>query len=300
MISILKNRKIQLVAFIVIAGLVIGGFTLFGGGGGTEEGKAKGTIKIGHNNWAENIAVSNMWKTLLEEQGYRVEMLQTEKAPLWTGVANGSVDIIPEIWLPNTDKPFYDKYKDKLELNDTWYKGTYLGLAVPTYMKDINTIEDLEKNKDLFTRQGKPSIVGIDSGASLMRMTEEVIEEYGLNYHLIESSESAMLGELQTAYRKEEPIVVTLWNPHWVFSKYDLKYLKDSKKVYGEEEEIYFATREGFKDDFGEVVQWMNNWEMDDDSLGSLMEKIEETGDPEKGAREWIEENQQLVDEWIK
>ena len=47
-------------------------------------------------------------------------------------------------------------------------------------------------------------------------------------------------------------------------------------------------------------VEWMNKWKMDDDSLGSLMATIKEADDAESGAKQWIEENQELVSEWTE
>lgn len=255
----------------------------------------KGKLRFGINNWAENVAVSNMWKVLLEREGYEIELNTLEKSPVWTGIAQGDLDIAPEVWLPITDEPLYEEYKDDVELKEIWYEETGLGLAVPSYM-DINSLEELNDNKSKFDSK----IVGIDAGASLMGLTRDAIEEYGLDYELIESSETAMLSELQNAYENEEPIVVTLWNPHWVFSEYDLKYLEDPKKVYGEADDIYFMTRKGFEDEYPEVVKWLNNWKMDDDSLGELMAIGQELDDPVEAAKQWIEENRDLVDEWMQ
>lgn len=276
-------------------------------GGGSEDGtdengegtdravEDKGSLRFGINNWAENVAVSNMWKVLLEEEGYEVELSTLEKAPVWTGIAQGDLDISPEVWLPITDAPMYEEYEEDIVIHEAWYEGTVLGLAVPSYV-DVDSLEELNDHKDLFDGR----IVGIDAGASLMGLTKDAIEEYELEYALIESSETAMLSELEKAYENEEPILVTLWSPHWVFAEYDLKYLEDPKTVFGEADDIYFMTRTGFEDDYPEIVQWMNNWDMDDDSLGSLMGLGEELGDPLEAAKQWIEENRELVDEWMQ
>lgn len=263
-----------------------------GGNGGGEEK----SVVIGLNNWAENVAVSNMWKILLEEKGYEVELKAMEKAPVWLGITRDELDIAPEVWLPNTDKPLMEKYEEDLDMHEIWYENTGLGLVVPSYMEDINSIEELNARKDEFGGR----IVGIDPGASLTAMTETAIEEYGLELDLVTSSGPAMMAELSKAYKDKEPIVVTLWNPHWAFSEYDLKYLEDPKKVYGEADDIYYMTRKGFEEDHPEVVTWMNNWEMDDESLGSLMAVIKEAGEPEEGAKTWIEDNRDMVDEWLK
>lgn len=292
------SRGKQVAIFVVIAALLVGGIYLWGGKEGLESGK--GTIKIGHNNYVENIAVSHLWKQILEEKGYRVELTQTEKAPLWTGVAGGNMDMAVEVWLPHTDAPYYDQYKDRVELHEPWYKGTALGLVVPKYMKDVETISDLNRYKDQFKRGDKPSIVGIDPGASLMRLTEKAIQSYDLDYKLIESSEPAMLSELDSAYKKKEPVVVTLWNPHWVFNKYDLKYLKDTKKVYGEPDTIYYVTRKGFKKDQPEVVRWMDNWHMDDETLGALLKNMEDADHPEQAIKQWMDDHRELIEEWTK
>ena len=82
----------------------------------------------------ENIATANMWKVLLEEKGYKVELMYLESRNL-TGVARGDVDANLEVWLPVTDKPLNDRYKDDIVLKSKWYEGTGLGLVVPSYMK---------------------------------------------------------------------------------------------------------------------------------------------------------------------
>ncbi|MGI6126651.1 MAG: glycine betaine ABC transporter substrate-binding protein [Planifilum sp.] len=288
----------QFVIFLIIAALVLG--IDFWGGMGGQPVEQKGEIKVAHNNYVENIAVSHLWKQILEEKGYRVELVQTEKAPLWAGVAEGSADMILEVWLPHTDKPYYDKYKDRVELHEPWYEGTALGLVVPKYVKEVETISDLNRHKDLFRRGDKPAIVGIDSGASLMLLTEKAIRSYQLDYQLIESSEPVMLSELKSAYEKKEPVVVTLWNPHWVFNEYDLKYLKDPEKVYGEPDTIYYVTRKGFKREYPEIVTWLNRWEMDDETLGELIKNMEEVDSPEQAVEQWLENHRDRVNEWLE
>ncbi len=292
------SRGKQVAIFVVIAALLVGGIYLWSGKEGQESGK--GTIKIPHNNYVDNIASSYLWKHILEEKGYQVELTQTEKAPAWASVASGDMDMLVDVWLPHTDKPYYNKYRDRVERHESWYKGTELGLVVPKYMKDVETIADLNQYQDEFKRGGKPSIVGIDPGASQMKLTESAIKSYGLDYKLIESSEPAMLTELDNAYKKKEAVVVTLWNPHWAFNKYDLKYLKDTKKLFGDPDSIYYVTRKGFEKDHPEVVKWMNNWHMDDEAVGSLMKKMEDTDNPEKAVKDWVDDHRELVEEWTK
>ncbi|MGD6968017.1 glycine betaine ABC transporter substrate-binding protein [Rossellomorea vietnamensis] len=278
---------------LLVSGIVLTGCNNGDDGNGGAQDKS---VVIGLNNWAENVAVSNMWKVLLEEKNYEVELKSMEKAPVWLGITRDELDIAPEVWLPHTDKPLMDKYEENLDMHEIWYENTGLGLVVPSYMEDISSMEELNERKEEFGGR----IVGIDPGASLTSMTQDAIEEYGLEFDLVTSSGPAMMAELSKAYKDKEPIVVTLWNPHWAFSGYDLKYLEDPKKVYGDPDDIYYMTRKGFEEDHPEVIKWMNNWQMDDETLGSLMATVKETGDPAEGAKAWIDENRDLVDQWLK
>ncbi|WP_246206642.1 glycine betaine ABC transporter substrate-binding protein [Virgibacillus ihumii] len=260
-----------------------------------QEEKDKGTIHIGLQNWAETIAIANMWKIVLEDKGYDVKLTSVTKGALYSGLADGSIDVNLEVWLPHTDKPYVDRYKDEIVKHDRWYKNTRLGLAVPEYV-EIDSIAELNANKEMFN--GK--IIGIEPGASLMKLSENVVNEYNLDYDLIESSGPSMTAQLKKKYDEKEPIVVTLWNPHWAFAVWDLKYLDDPKNVYGEADNVYWFSRKGFEGEFPEVTKYLNQWDMSHEQLSSLMNVIRQTDNqPKKGAAKWIENHQKLVKKWV-
>ncbi|WP_080871969.1 glycine betaine ABC transporter substrate-binding protein [Oceanobacillus timonensis] len=258
----------------------------------------KDTITIGQINWPENIAVTNLWKAILEDEGYDVELMLIEMGPQLAALAEGDLDVAPEIWLPVQDKNYYEEYKDEAHFfEEPWYDNGKVGLAVPAHMDDINSIEDLNENKDTF--DGK--ITGFEPGAGTMLTTDDVIQEYDLDYNLVESSEAAMITSVRNAAENQEPIVAPLWKPHFIFSEVDLKFLEDPNKTYGEVEEIFMATREGFNEDFKEVNNWMETFQLNDEQLGELMVYVKENEDnPIEGAEKWVEENQDVINEWME
>ncbi|GAB6138282.1 glycine betaine ABC transporter substrate-binding protein [Halanaerobaculum tunisiense] len=288
---------------LVLVILLISSILLLVGCGGTKKNNAKsktdkGTIKIGMNNWAENIAICNMWKILLEEQGYDVEIFNGRKAPIWAGLEEGSIDFYLDVWLPKIDAPYWKKYKDDLKKYGPWFKNTGMGLVVPEYV-DVDTIEELKNNKGKFMKSGEPTIVGADAGASVMRMTKDAIKEYDLDYELMASSGPAMTSALKRAYQKKEPIVVTLWNPHWVFAEFDLKYLKDPNHIYGKSEDAFVVANNDSAKQYPEVIKSLKKWKMDDQSLGELMSVINKSDDAQQGVQEWVDNNRELVNQWL-
>ncbi|WP_077306259.1 glycine betaine ABC transporter substrate-binding protein [Terribacillus halophilus] len=256
-----------------------------------------GEITIGQVNWAENVAITNMWKVILEDEGYDVKLNNLNMGVTMKALKGGDLDASLEIWLPVQDANYLKQYKDSVNFSDaTWYDNAKVGLVVPSYVEDVNSIEDLNEHKELFNGE----IVGFDPGAGTMEVTEQLLKDYDLNYELLKSSESAMLAEIKKAVKDKEPIVAPLWSPHWIFSKYDLKFLEDPQNTYGGVEKIHHATRQGFEEDYPKVSQWFKNWKMNDQQIGELIEYVEGANTPIEGAEKWVEENQDLVNEWVK
>lgn len=142
-------------------------------------------------------------------------------------------------------------------------------------------------------------IIGIDPGAGIMTATQKAIEDYGLSdWNLVEGSGAAMTATLDKAIKKEEPIVITGWTPHWMFSKYDLKYLEDPKKSYGEAEEIHTIARLGLEQDQPEAYQFLKNFQWTEEEMGEIMIAIQDGTAPEKAATDFIEAHPDRVTEW--
>ncbi|WP_277674497.1 glycine betaine ABC transporter substrate-binding protein [Piscibacillus halophilus] len=253
-------------------------------------------ITIGQINWAENIAVTNMWKVILEDKGYNVELSLLDMGTMMQSLESGDLDANLEVWLPVQDANYLEQYEDTVNFSDaTWFDNAKVGLVVPEYLEEVNSVEDLNEHKDMFNGE----IVGFDPGAGTMEVTEDLIKDYNLEFELLPSSEPAMLTQIGEAVENEEPIVAPLWTPHWIFSEYDLKFLEDPKNVYGGVEKIHHATRTDFADDYPKVSEYFNNWKMNDEQIGELINYVENAEEPIEGAEKWVEENQELIDEWV-
>lgn len=254
-----------------------------------------GKVTLAYVNWDSEIATHHVMQKVLEDEGYEVELLAVDNAPMWAGVADGSADATMAAWLPVTHKAQYDEYGDQVVDLGANLEGAKIGLVVPEYV-DIDSVEELNDHADQFDGQ----IVGIEPGAGVMQATEEAIDAYGMdNMELLQSSSAGMAAELQKAYDNEEWIVVTGWTPHWKFSKFELKYLDDPQEVFGGEEQIHTIVRQGLEEDMPQVYDILNNFHWTTDDMEAVMLKIEDGMDPEDAAAEWVEENQDKVQEWL-
>lgn len=257
-------------------------------------------VTIGWIPWDEDIAATYLWANLLEEEGYEVELEQLDAGQVFLGLADGDLDVFLDTWLPGTHAEYWEDYGEDLEDIGVWYDDALLAYAVPDYV-DVQSIGDLSGNADMFEGQ----IVGIEPGAGMMGIAAETVNPgYGLeDYELVESSTPAMLAELEGAVEDEEPIVVTMWQPHWAYDAYNLRNLEDPDNLWGDPEQLHVTGRDGFTDDFPELAEWLGNFEMDNDALFSLEVLIVEAGagnEPE-AVEEWLEndENRELAESWI-
>src|ERR687897_911698 len=194
----------------LMSALLVAVFVVAGCGGGGASSSSGGTLTLGNIGWQENIAVANLTKAVLEEDlNYdEVELKTLDVGLLFEGVAGGDLDAFQDVWIPNHTQ-LLSEVENDVEHLDPWYEGTTsFGLAVPSYMKGVNSIADLNQS-------GAERIIGIEPGAVISTKIEEnVIPEYNLNLEHEPSSTAAMLAEVERLYNDKEDFVFSPWCPH--------------------------------------------------------------------------------------
>lgn len=291
----LKNKKLALLLIVML----VASFSMMGCGNdqqGEAPAEPKGTVEILYVEWACATATSNVIAQVLEEKmGYEVNLTPVGAAVMYQGIATGDGDAMFCAWLPVTHASYMEEVGDQVEQLAVNMRGARIGLVVPEYV-DINSIEEMNEVRDQFNGE----IIGIDPGAGIMSTTERVIEEYGLDFELVEGSDATMVAALQSAISNEEWVAVTGWTPHWKFGRWDLKYLEDPLKIYGEEENIYTIVRQGLAEDMPEVYEFFKNFYWEAEDLAVAMDMAEEPGATDaSAAAKWISENEGLVNSWI-
>lgn len=300
-----KNFRLGSVLAIITLALIL----VACGGEETGEADHELELELGEENltvpyvaWARETISTHLLAAILEEVGYDVEVTQVEAGPMFASVADGTADFHTSAWLPATHANYWEEYEDDLVKVTEVLDQAPLALTVPSYMEDINSIEDLKDNTELGEAVDW-KIIGIDPGAGIMQNTATVIEDYGLdNWEVVESSEAAMLTELQKAIENVEPIVVPLWKPHWIFGVEDLKMLEDPQGIYGGDgDQIYTVARKGLEEDSPAAYRILENYTETYELVEELMPLVHDEGqDPADVAKEFLEENPDKFEEWTE
>ncbi|MBA8880064.1 glycine betaine ABC transporter substrate-binding protein [Phyllobacterium myrsinacearum] len=256
-------------------------------------------VKLGWAAWSDAEFVTKLAAKLIEDKlGRKVDLVQTDVAPLYQGVARGDLDAMMMAWLPETHADYYARVKDKVETLGTVYTGAKLGWVVPTYIPAdaISTIEDLKK-PDVMKKLGG-TIQGIDPGAGLTRLSEKAVKDYGLDYKLQISSEAGMLTSVERATRSQKWFVATSWSPHWMFGKYNLRYLEDTKGSLGEAEHVDVIGRKGLKEDDPKVAKFLSRINLPINDLEAAMFEAQETS-YDAAVDKYITDHPEQVKAWL-
>lgn len=152
-----------------------------------------------------------------------------------------------------------------------------------------------------YSEEVEYTVTGIEPGAGITELAKNTLDEYENleGWELQVSSTAGMIGALDEAIKNEEPIVITGWTPHWMFSKYDLKFLKDPKGTLGQAENINTIVRKGLEDDMPIAYQILDRFHWEPEDMEDVMFKAQESSF-EKAAKNWIEKNSDKVDKWTK
>ena len=255
------------------------------------------TLAIEDISWDESVAISSLTKVLLEDEiGYEnVELRTLDVDRLFQGVGQGDLDAFQDVWLPNHQQ-LLDDQGDNVVLLDPWFKGqTRFGIAVPSYM-DITTIPELNDTD-------ADQILGIEPSAVIMhRIPEEVVPTYGLKQKLVEGSTAGMLSEVDTRYNNREDFAFIAWSPHWMNQRYDYRMLEDPEDALGDlndPAELLMIVNQDLPQRDPVAYAFMDALMLDEEQLNDLESTINEAGDPMDGARQWAQDNNDIVQPWL-
>lgn len=267
--------------------------------GGSETAAGDQTeISIGiPSGWDEGIAVSHLWKNILEDQGYTVETETADVGIIYTGLAGGDFDVTFDVWLPYTHASYEKEYGAAVTDLGTWYDDAKLTIAV-NEDSPAQSLEDLAAMADEYGNK----LVGIEAGAGLTEITQdEVIPTYGLeDMEFAVSSTPAMLAELKGATDAGENIAVTLWRPHWAYDEFPVRDLEDPQGALGDAEEIHMWGTSDFEERYPELSGWLAGFTLTDEQLFSLENMMfnddEYADDPDAAVDAWLEQNPDFLE----
>lgn len=227
-------------------------------------------IKIAYNEYLESSFQLEVLKQLIKRKlGLAAEGILVNNQEIFRMVAEGKADFSVAAMLPSC-RELEKEYQGQLENLGSNLDGCRLGLVVPSYV-EINSISELNGQGPRF----KNKIYSLQRRTSLGRMAGEALESYELKGYSIDyNEEKIMLEMLHRAVKNKEWIVITGWQPHSMFKIYDLKYLQDPRKVFGEEDYCATLVRRGLQQGNGELYEIVRDFRLEMPVVNEALRQI--------------------------
>jgi len=285
----------------------------------------KPVIKLASNAWMAselNVAVA---KIILEEKmGYPVEITPIDENEQWAKLAQGELHACLEVWASGhtDDAKKYIQEEKSIEHGGPLGPVGKIGWYIPDYLlpkyPELATWEGLKdpQNAALFATPetgDKGRFLAGDPG--WVQYDEDIIRNLSLDFQVVRlGSEEALLAELDAAYKKQEPVLLYFWTPHWAHVLYDLVPVRlppYSDGCYAKSEtggvdcdypsdELYKIFWSGLKDYAPEVHQFLRNFNYSNQDQIALMAtvQIDKKSIPE-AARAWVNDHETIWKDWI-
>lgn len=179
---------------------------------------ARKNVVIGGLSWSGSEAIENIMKYVLEEKlNIPTEIIPLAPPVLCAGMAKGSVDIYPDMWMPS-HKPEYDKYvveRKTMKVVKSYDNCTY-GMFMSRKIADkhgIKTIFDLQGKEKMFDTNGNgigEMWVGPVSWSAAEKYPA-AIKGYKLDLEPIKIEHGLFLAMLKETMRRDKPLVFYYW-----------------------------------------------------------------------------------------
>ncbi|MCR9122421.1 MAG: amino acid-binding protein [Phyllobacteriaceae bacterium] len=301
---------------------------------GTATTALSADMVLGVPNWPAANATANILKVVIEENfGLEVELQNGTNPIIFEAMDQGSMHLHPEVWMPNQQN-LHDTYvKDRatVVMNDNPVQAVQ-GMCVPTAIAeeyDIKSIEDLTDPEKIaiFDKDGNgtPEVwIGAPGWAStVIERIRAKSYGYDQTMELQEYDGTVAWGELGTAIENGEPWIGFCYEPHFIFVAYDLTYLEEpehdpdtwtivqptddpdwlaksqaSTAWKGATLHLHYAA--SVRENHPDVAAMLDAYQMPAEWLSDMgFELTLNDMDAADYARQWVDENEEVVLEWL-
>lgn len=279
-------------------------------------------IRIAVNEWTGQVLSANIAGAVLKKMGYNVELVIAGALPQLAAIAEGELDMNPEMW----DNSVTDAYTNGVASGDIVVPGP-LGLQpregwlYPPYMAEL--CPGLPDYKALFdcaqafgNAETFPNGRLVGYPADWGTRDQDIVNAIGLPFKVVPGgSEGAMIAELKGAIAAKEPILMTFWQPHWLFAQEDLNWVewnkidgecieetqaKDTACGFAQAHVLKIQSR-GFAGKWPAAAAMMAKFTLSNEEQNAMILEVDQNGRPmEDVVQDWMTKNEAKWTAWTQ
>lgn len=263
-------------------------------------------IKLAESGWADISATTAMVTVVAEGLGHNVSAPTISVPIAFSSVSRGKIDAFLGYWSPTMDTIAAPYVADKTIIvpEKANLDGAKYTLAVPAYAYEagLKSFSDIAK----FKKELNGQIFGVEAGNDGNMLIEKMIKEnlFDLgSFKLRESSEAAMLSQVNRAIKTKTPIVFLGWAPHPMNRQIDMKYLEGGDEVFGPNygsAKVFTIISSDFQKRCPAEAKLVSQIRFTVDMENELMTEILENKVPAKvAAKAYLQKNPAVLNTWL-
>lgn len=292
-------------------------------------------IVVGSPNWTTVQATAHVIRIVLEDNlGLEVEVQNGTNPVVFEAMDKGSMHVHPEVWLPNQANLYntYVEEKGTVVMNPNGVtafqgicvpKGTAdaLGISKITDLTDPSVAAQFDSNGD-----GKGEIWIGATGWASTNVEKIRAKSYGYDQtlELTEMDETLALANLDAAVQQDKPFAFFCYTPHHMFSLHDLVVLEEpahdpdkwvvsqptddpnwlensSAGVAWKDANLHIHYAKSLEESNPEAAAVLSKIKLTTDQVSSFAFKaVVDKMSLADIAREFVDSNPDVIDEWLR
>lgn len=285
-------------------------------------------IKIPIHNWSSQIVGAYIVGDLLVEAGYEVEYIPADSQVVYTSMCEGDIDLVHEVWQGAFGVAFeavvdqgcvLDAGTHEAKTREEWWYPAYVAELCP----GLPDWEALNACAAVFaTPETDPNGRFLAGPVDWLKHDQERVDGLGIDFQVVNAGSAAALwAELESAFNREQPIVLFNWTPNFIEAMYEGAFVEfptyeeacredpswgvnpDLAYDCGNPKDGYlkFGVWEGFPENWPgayAIVQQINFSNLDI----AVMAKLADVDgmEPEAAAQQWLDDNEDKWRPWLE
>ncbi len=264
------------------------------------------TVRFSDVGWTDITATTAVVSEISEGLGYETKTQLLSVPVTYTSLANKDIDIFLGNWMPTmqADIAPYLEAGTVEDLGPNLVGAKYtLAVNKSAYDAGVKTFADIAKHRREFSGR----IYGIEPGNDGNRIIQDMIDSNAFdlgNFQIVESSEAGMLSQVSRNARRDKWIAFLGWAPHPMNANFDMEYLAGGDDFFGANyggANVHTNVRKGYLQECPNMGKLLTNLTftlpMENEIMGAILDDGKR---PEIAAREWLQANPGVLDEWLE
>jgi glycine betaine/proline transport system substrate-binding protein len=286
-------------------------------------------IKVIDNNWSSQKVLARVAGALLEKIGRDVEIVPADTQGQFAAMGTGDLHLQMEVWEGSMAASFSkevdagrmaDAGSHTATTREDWWYPNYVEEICPG-LPDYKALNDCAEK--LSVPETAPNARYLAGPVDWHPEDVERIKALGLNVTIVNAgSADALFGELKSAAKRKEPIILFNWAPNWVGAAYPGKFIEfprrdDENKCVTDPSwgvnpdmandcgaAVGGYLKKGVWSDFSKTwpcaYKLVENMDFTGEMIDAAAALVDVDGlDHDEAAEAWIESNQDIVDSWM-